>query len=86
MISVCDVHCLLYLKSNDNITLSKKGITALKIIDSVIKLLISIKGCLKSIIPINSDIFHCGGFELGFFGFVFVFLIKLHEKFTEFPQ
>lgn len=38
-ISVCDVHCLLYLKSNDNITLSKKGKTALKTIDSFIKLL-----------------------------------------------
>lgn len=75
MVSVCDAHCLLYLQTNDNITLSKKGITALKIIGSFIQLLshqqqilavrekyclsnfISIKGCVKSIILINSHIF-----------------------------
>lgn len=39
MVSVCDEHCLLYLKSNDNIILSKKGITVLKIIGSFIQLL-----------------------------------------------
>jgi len=38
MESVCDALCLLYLKMNDNITLSEKWITALKIIGSFIQL------------------------------------------------
>lgn len=39
IVSVCDAHCLLYLKTNDTVTLSKKGITALKVIGSFIQLL-----------------------------------------------